>query len=103
VFAKNNFPRLLWLIILVNINLAIINLLPFPVLDGGLIAIAMIEKISGWKCIGRFFSKAQAVFFALLLGLIAYVTFFDCRRIFLDSQLEFELDRQSRLAIYYDH
>ncbi|MDR1401510.1 MAG: RIP metalloprotease RseP [Puniceicoccales bacterium] len=100
--AKTSFPWLLWLVVLVNINLAILNLLPFPVLDGGLIAIAVLEKITGWKCLDRVLSKIQILCFALLMGLIAYVTFFDIRRILAESRQAFELQRQSRLLIHYD-
>ena len=44
-FSIDDFRRLLWFIVLLNINLAILNLLPIPVLDGGHILFALIEKI----------------------------------------------------------
>ncbi|MDR2737558.1 MAG: site-2 protease family protein [Puniceicoccales bacterium] len=100
--AKNSFPRLLWFVLLVNVNLAILNLLPFPVLDGGVIAISLAGKFFGCKRLEKIFSKTQAVFFSLLMCLIAYVTFFDFRRIFSENHSEFELRRQLRLLVNHD-
>jgi regulator of sigma E protease len=101
--AKTSFAWLLWLVVLININLAILNLLPFPVLDGGLIAIALLEKITGWKCIDKVLSKVQAICFAMLIGFIAYVTFFDVRRILMENRHTFELQRRIRLLVPYDN
>jgi regulator of sigma E protease len=100
-FAKNSIPWLLWFVILINVNLAILNLLPFPVLDGGIIAIAIIEKITKWKSVDKFFSKIQFIFFGLLLALIIYVTFFDVKRILWANRSTFEEERESRLIIHY--
>jgi RIP metalloprotease RseP len=98
-FAKTSFMWLLWFVILLNVNLAILNLLPLPVLDGGVIAIAITEKVTGWKSTGKVFSKIQTVCFALLLGLIIYVTFFDFKRIWRAHHLTFEQTRESLLII----
>lgn len=79
--AQAHFTYLLWFVILINVNLAIFNLLPLPVLDGGIITIATIERLTGWRHLEKFFSKLQGLCFALLLALILYVTFFDVKRI----------------------
>ena len=93
-FAKNSFPWLLWFVIMLNVNLAIINLLPLPVLDGGIIAIALLERITGWKAIGKICSKLQTIFFILLLCLIIYITFFDISRMFGGSNRSFDVQLQ---------
>src|SRR5690606_6208449 len=46
LFAMEDGWRLaLWFSVLMNVNLAILNLLPFPVLDGGHITLAIVEGI----------------------------------------------------------
>jgi regulator of sigma E protease len=99
--ARDSFPWLLWFVILINVNLALLNLLPFPVLDGGIIAIAAIEAITGLRSIGKILGRIQMVFIVLLLCLISYVTFFDIRRIWDECHGNFEGQRQRRLSI--DH
>ncbi|MDR2603690.1 MAG: RIP metalloprotease RseP [Puniceicoccales bacterium] len=101
-FAKNNFLALLCFVILINVNLAILNLLPLPVLDGGMITIALLEKFTTWKSLNKVLAKVQAVFFALLIALLTYVTFFDLRRIWAEKQTIFENQRESRLIIHHD-
>ncbi|MDR3144546.1 MAG: site-2 protease family protein [Puniceicoccales bacterium] len=100
--AKENFPWLLWFVMLINVNLAIINLLPFPVVDGGIIVISLLERVTNWKCIEKIFSKIQSIFCILLIALIAYVTFFDIMRIRWNSRQQFEKQRWARLAINHD-
>lgn len=79
-FSTNDFRRLLWFIVLLNINLAILNLLPIPVLDGGQILFAILEKIRGKVLPLRWILTIQNSFVILFLGLMAYVIFFDLRR-----------------------
>lgn len=79
---------------MLNANLAIINLLPLPVLDGGIIAMALIERMTGWKSIGKICSKLQTMFFVLLLCLIIYITFFDIARMFGGSNKSFDVQLQ---------
>ena len=45
IFAKIGFKKLLWFVVFINVNLAILNLLPIPVLDGGHMMFATIEKV----------------------------------------------------------
>ena len=66
--------------ILVNINLAIINLLPIPVLDGGQMLFATIARVRGRALPLNFIMTTQSVFLVLLFSMIAYVSFFDVRR-----------------------
>lgn len=68
------------LIILITYSLAIMNLLPIPVLDGGHIMFAAIEGIIRRRLPVRLVMIVQNVFAFLLIGLILYITFFDGRR-----------------------
>ena len=66
--------------ILVNVNLAIFNLLPLPVLDGGQMLFATIGKIRGRPLPANFIIAAQSTFGLLLLAMVLYVSVFDVRR-----------------------
>jgi len=82
LFAKIGFKKLLWFVVFVNVNLAILNLLPIPVLDGGHMVFATIEKLRGQPLPIAFLERAQILFVALIFSFMLYVTFFDVRRIF---------------------
>ena len=78
----------LWIAILVNVNLAIFNLLPIPVLDGGHMLFATIGKLRGRALPVSFIAAAQSVFIVLLLTMILYVSVFDVRRIARDVRAD---------------
>jgi regulator of sigma E protease len=78
--AGAGMAAVLWFTILININLAIFNLLPIPVLDGGHILFATIAKLRGRALPKNFIMSAQQVFIVLLFSMIIYVSFFDVRR-----------------------
>lgn len=81
VFAKIGFKKLLWFVVFVNVNLAILNLLPIPVLDGGHMLFATVEKLRGRPLPIAFLERTQLVFIALIFSFMLYVTFFDLRRL----------------------
>lgn len=60
-----------------SINLAIINAVPFPALDGGRILFLIIEKIRGRKMNEKAEGWANAIGFSLLIALMVFVTFKD--------------------------
>lgn len=62
---------------MLSINLAIINILPFPALDGGRIFFILIEKIKGSPINQKFENMANSIGFMLLLFLMVLVTFHD--------------------------
>jgi regulator of sigma E protease len=74
--------RGVWFAVLLNINLAIINLLPLPVLDGGHITFATIEAIFRRPLNARFIQAASTAFAVLLISFMLYVTVFDVKRFF---------------------
>ncbi len=71
--------------VFLNVNLAMLNLLPIPVLDGGHMAFATIAKLRGRPLPLQVVATIQSVFVVLLFTMIIYVTFFDVRRIARDS------------------
>ncbi|GAA5484824.1 putative zinc metalloprotease aq_1964 [Haloferula sargassicola] len=66
--------RILNFMVLININLALLNLLPFPVLDGGHITIATMEAIARRPVNVKFLEVLQLAFVFLLFGVMIYVT-----------------------------
>jgi regulator of sigma E protease len=78
VFESNYGLQLaLSLSVLINVNLALLNLLPFPVLDGGHIVLAIIEGIRRKPINVRVLEVVQTACALLLIGFMLYVTFFD--------------------------
>jgi regulator of sigma E protease len=75
--AKMGFSYLLGFVSLLSINLAIINIIPFPALDGGRILFLIIEKIKGSPISEKFSSIAHTVGLALLLILMLAITYRD--------------------------
>jgi len=74
--AEVGMRAVLMITILLNVNLAIFNLLPLPVLDGGQMVFATIARLRGRPLPADVIATAQSVFFVLLLSMIAYVTMF---------------------------
>jgi regulator of sigma E protease len=75
-FAQVDIRLLLWFVIFINVNLAIFNLLPIPVLDGGHVAFATLAKLRGKDLPLNVIATIQSVFVVLLLSMMAYVTIF---------------------------
>ena len=86
--SRSGLPFALWFTILVNVNLAIINLLPLPVLDGGQMLFATIGRLRGRMLPVNFILTAQSVFLVLLLSMMLYVSVFDVRRIARDMKAD---------------
>ncbi len=75
------FPYLLQIVFLISLNLAIINALPFPALDGGKFAFLLMEGIIGRPIPAKVENFVHALGFALLILLIIFVTFKDISRL----------------------
>ncbi len=67
---------------LISVNLAIINLIPFPALDGGRLFFLLIEKIKGSRMNPKFANTANMVGFAILIILMLLVTYHDVVKLF---------------------
>ena len=75
--AKYGMANVVFLLCMLSVNLGIMNLLPFPALDGGRILFVFIRMITG----GRLSEKAEAYIHAagmvILLGLMAFLVIND--------------------------
>lgn len=72
----------------ISLNLAIINLLPFPALDGGRIVFLLVEFIRRGKRVSpRIERQINYVGFTLLIVLVCVVTYFDIARIIMGESL----------------
>jgi len=72
---------LLQFVALLSLNLAFINILPLPALDGGRLLFIVIEKITGRPTKAKIEAVIHNIGFILLLALIAVVTFQDIGRL----------------------
>jgi regulator of sigma E protease len=75
-FLLMDYPvlRIIAFLVLININLAILNLLPFPVLDGGHIVLAIMEWVAKRPVRVRLLEYIQLCFVFLLFGVMLYVS-----------------------------
>lgn len=71
---KDGWRRILSFMVLFNVNLAVLNMMPFPVLDGGHITLAVLEKIFGRPVKARPLEILQTGCALLLMALMLYVT-----------------------------
>lgn len=62
---------------LISLNLALINILPFPALDGGRILFVLLEKIFRRRMPFRVEKLTHAIGFAVLIGLMLLITYRD--------------------------
>jgi regulator of sigma E protease len=67
---------------LISANLGLVNILPIPALDGGRILFILIEKIKGSPVSRRNEQMFHTIGFALLIGLMIFVTFRDIWKLF---------------------
>jgi len=72
---------------LLSLNLAILNILPFPALDGGRLFFIVIEVVFRKKVNQKFEGYAHAIGMAILLSLIALITIHDLVRLFTGQPL----------------
>lgn len=77
--SDNGWLQAIWFSVILNVNLALLNLLPIPVLDGGHIVLAIVEWIRRRPISGRALVTVQYAFAFLLIGFMLYVTFFDAQ------------------------
>ena len=75
--SENGWRRVLWFSVLLNVNLAMLNMLPLPVLDGGHILLSLIEAARRRPVSPRILNFIQSGFAVLLIGFMLYIMFFD--------------------------
>jgi len=90
--SREGWRLALWFSVVLNVNLALINLLPIPVLDGGHITLAIVEAIRRRPINVRFLEVVQASCFVVVLGFMLYIAFFDVQDYFAPKadQMRFE-------------
>jgi regulator of sigma E protease len=79
-YVNTDWRLALSFLVLLNINLAIINLFPMPVLDGGHIVMALVERLFGRPLPVRLVEYTTTAFAVLLISFMLYVSFNDVRR-----------------------
>lgn len=80
--AHNGLVQLLTLTAIISLNLAVLNLLPFPALDGGRLFFLLIEVIKGSPIKPAISNMVNMVGFIILLGLMVLVTWMDVSKLF---------------------
>jgi regulator of sigma E protease len=75
--SPEGWKQAFWLSVLINVNLALINLLPIPVLDGGHIVLALVEWIRRKPMNVKILEAVQMTFALLIISYMLYVTFYD--------------------------
>ena len=66
-----------WFSVVLNVNLALLNLLPIPVLDGGHITLAVVEAVRRRPVNVRLLEYVQTGCAMLIIGFMIYIAFFD--------------------------
>ncbi|HZL35771.1 MAG TPA: site-2 protease family protein [Tepidisphaeraceae bacterium] len=79
-FAEKGADWLLWFLAMISANLAVVNFLPIPVVDGGQFVFLILEKIKGKPLSPRTMAIAQYVGLAFLAGVVLFVTWHDIIR-----------------------
>jgi regulator of sigma E protease len=78
LFSSEEGWRLaLWFSVLMNVNLALLNMLPIPVLDGGHILLAIIEGIRRKPISSRVISVIQTGCATVIIIFMVYIAFYD--------------------------
>jgi regulator of sigma E protease len=80
--SENGWKLALWFSVLLNVNLAILNMLPIPVLDGGHIVLALIESVRRKPVNIRVLEWVQTACATLIIGYMLYISFFDIGDLF---------------------
>lgn len=80
--AGLGFSYLIQFVALLSINLAILNIIPFPALDGGRLLFIGIEKLKGSPVPKRIEGLVNSLGFAFLIALVILITIKDLTRYF---------------------
>lgn len=85
----------LWFSVMLNVNLALLNLLPIPVLDGGHIAFALIETATRRPVNYRILEIVNTGAAMLVIGFILFISFFDAQDFFTGKGLSLKFKPKS--------
>ena len=83
--AREAVDNILYFAALIAVNLAVMNLLPIPALDGGHLAFLLLntvsDKLFGRHIPDRYETAVSGACFALLMGFMLFITFYDVFRL----------------------
>ena len=80
--VEESFVEFLYLLAFISVNLAVVNFLPIPVVDGGVFILLIVEKIKGSPISIRVQEALTYSGLALILTVFAYLTYNDVVRLF---------------------
>lgn len=80
--AESGLTPLLWFLGVISANLAVINFLPMPIVDGGLFVFLLLEKIRGEPVSIKTQVATQLVGIALIATLFVLITYQDILKLF---------------------
>lgn len=80
--SKEGWRMAIWFSVVLNVNLALLNLLPIPVLDGGHITLALVEAARRRPVNVRVLEFVQTGCAVLIIGFMLYIAFFDVQDLF---------------------
>ncbi len=79
--ARSGVVEFLFFLAMISANLAVINFLPLPIVDGGLMIFLLIEKIKGSPVSLRVQAATQFIGLVLIVGVFLFVTYQDAVRL----------------------
>jgi regulator of sigma E protease len=82
VFLQDGFAAMIRFVALLSLSLGVINILPFPALDGGRLVFIIFQAVTGKRPNPNIEHWIHSIGFILLLSFIAYVTFNDILNLF---------------------
>ena len=77
--SEQGWRLAIWFSVIMNVNLALLNLLPIPVLDGGHITLAIIEGIRRKPVNARILNVLQTCCAVVIIGYMLYIAFYDAQ------------------------
>lgn len=79
--ARQGWSYLMFFLGLISVNLVVINFLPIPIVDGGLMVFLIIEKIKGSPVSARVQTAAMVLGLVLIAGVFLVTLYYDVSRI----------------------
>jgi regulator of sigma E protease len=80
--SEQGWRLALWFSVIMNVNLAILNMLPIPVLDGGHIVLAIVERVRRRPVSLKLLQVLQTSCAVLIIGYMLYIAFYDVQELF---------------------
>jgi regulator of sigma E protease len=96
LLLKTDVRLLMYFCVFLNVNLAILNLMPLPILDGGHIVLSIVEAIRRRPMEVKVLYALQTSFFVLLMMFFLFVSYHDVGRIWKSSQENRRAEQEAR-------